>query len=224
MNKQTGKKILIAEKAAEKYLKNDRFTIQSLADDLNMKSADVFDFFPNRSSILLFYYESRIDNYNEQIKSIKDYESYTLSEKLSNFILSLLDQFKEHREFVLLTYKSLVIKNCRDSKFKERFIETVTTIFIEDKNRSASSSIILNNAFYTILLYHFHALIEFWSNDESIQSQNTMALVDKWTAFIEELFYTSIVDKGFDLTKFLFYQSPLGRVNINSCNFRSNNE
>ena len=224
MDAQTKKRIRIAEQAAKKYLKNDRFTIQSLAEELDMKSSEVFELFPNRSSMLSFFYESRIIIYNEQTKNIKDYNSFTLSEKLSNFALSLLDQFNEHREFVLLTYKSKISKNCRMTKFEERFKKVIKTTFEEDKDRSSSSAIILNDIFYKILFCHFHALIEFWRNDESIQNQNSMALVDKWASFTEEVFYSAIVDKGADLSKFLFYQSPLSKITFNSCKSGSDNE
>lgn len=224
MDDPTKKRIRIAEQAAKKYLKNDRFTIQSLAEELDMKSSEVFELFPNRSSMLSYFYESRIILYEEQTKHIKDYDGFTLSEKLSNFALSLLDQFNEHREFVLLTYKPVISKNYRATKFDENFKKTIRTIFEDDKHRSSSSSIVLNNAFYTLLLYHFHALIEFWRNDDSIQYQNSMALVDKWASFTEEVFYSAIVDKGLDLTKFMFYQSPFRNFMFNLRNPGSENE
>ncbi len=214
MDDVTQKKIKISEAAAKKYLKNDRFTIQSLADDLNMNPKQVFELFPNRSSILSFFYDSRLLIYKEQTKKIDDFGSFSLSEKLTTLFLTLLDEFDEHREFVLQTYSSKIAKNCTTTPFENSFKHELKQIFEYDSKRSASSGLVLGSAFYKILFYHFHVLVEFWKNDGSTQRQNSMALVDKWTSFIEELFYTSIIDKGVDLSKFLFYQSPLSRCNI----------
>lgn len=208
MNKQTNKKIKISEAAARRYIENRRFTIQSLAEELEMKPVDIFELFPNRKSILLFFYESRILIYKEQTKSIDDYRNFSLSEKLSNLFLTLLDQFLEYREFVLKTYKKFVAQSPLTTSFETEFKNELKTIFQSDHNLSGSASFFVNRFLYKTIYYHFHALILFWSNDESKKYEQSFALVDKWCSLIEELFYNKILDKGFDFGKFLFYNSP----------------
>jgi AcrR family transcriptional regulator len=209
MDKETRKKIEIAEKATERYLKNRRFTIQSLAEEAGVTSKDVFEFFPNRRSILQFYYESRILLYQEQKNSIDSYSDFSLREKLSNLFLTMLDLFDEQREFVLETYKEFVVTNPMDKRFENSFRDDVKHIFQSDNQVSFSSRFLLNQITYAIFYYHFHALILFWSKDASRGREQTYALVDKWCSFVEEFFYSKIADKGFDLAKFLFYHSPL---------------
>lgn len=224
MDKQTKKRIRISEAAAKKYLKNQRFSIPSLAGDLDMDPAEVMDLFPTRNSVLHFFYTSRLLISEEQAGKIEGYSKFTLSEKLTHFALSLLDQFSEHREFVLLTYTPLIVKNCQKTEFEERFINSIETIFVEDENRSSSSSVVLNKATFKVLFYHFHALVEFWRRDNSRQYENCMAMVDKWAGFTEELFYSKIIDKGIDLAKFLYYQSPLYNLNFEPSNSETTNE
>lgn len=209
MNKETQRKIEIAEKATERYLKNRRFTIQSLAEEAGVTSKDIFEFFPNRRSILQFYYESRIVLYQEQKNSIDSYSDFSLREKLSNLFLTMLDLFSEQREFVLETYKEFVVTNPMDKRFENSFREEIKHIFQSDNRVSISSRFLLNQITYAIFYYHFHALILFWSKDTSRGREQTYALVDKWCSFVEEFFYSKIADKGFDLAKFLFYHSPL---------------
>lgn len=194
--------------AARKYIENPRFTIQSLAKELEMESAEIFELFPNRKSILLFFYESRILIYKEQTKSIDQYMDFSLSEKLSNFFLTLLDQFLEYREFVLETYHSFISKSTLTTSFEEKFKSELKSIFTSDSNLSGSASFFVNRLLYKTIYYHFHALIVFWSNDESEKYEQSFALIDKWCSLIEELFYNKILDKGFDFGKFLFYNSP----------------
>lgn len=209
MEKETRKKIEIAEKATERYLKNRRFTIQSLAEETGLTSKEIFELFPNRRSILQYYYESRILLYHEQIKSIESYSDFTLSEKLSTLFLTLLDLFSEQREFVLETYKEYVIRYPMDRRFEKAIREELKKIFRSDEQVSISSRFLLNKITYSIFYYHFHALILFWAKDSSRAREQTYALVDKWCSFVEEFFYSKIADKGFDLAKFLFYHSPL---------------
>lgn len=208
MNKQINKKIKISEIAARRYIENHRFTIQSLAVELEMKPAEIFELFPNRKSILLFFYESRILVYKEQTQSIDKYSDFSLSEKLSNLFLTLLDQFLEYREFVLETYHTFISKNPLTTSFETEFKNELRTIFETDSRLSGSASFFVNRILYKSIYFHFHALILFWSKDESEKYEQSFALVDKWCSLIEELFYNKILDKGFDFGKFLFYNSP----------------
>jgi len=212
MDKQTKKKINISETAARRYIENNRFTIQSLAKEMDMKSSEIFELFPNRKSILLYFYESRLQIYKEQTTSIDGYSDFTLSEKLSNLFLSLLDDFLEFREFVLETYQKFVVQSPFDTMFKKEFKKELKMIFNSDNQISASASFFVNSLLYKTIYYHFHALILFWTNDSSEKFEQSFALVDKWCSLIEEIFYNKVLDKGFDFGKFLFYNSPFNQA------------
>lgn len=212
MNKETKKKIKISETAAKRYIENNRFTIQSLAEELDMKSAEIFEMFPNRKSILLYFYESKLLICKNQTKSIDAYSDFSLSEKLSNLFLTLLDEFLESREFVLETYKEFIVKSPFNTAFEKEFKQELKTIFQSDEQLSGSASFFVNRMLYNTVYCHFHGLILFWSNDESEKYEQSFALVDKWCSLIEELFYNKILDKGFDFGKFLIYNSPLKRA------------
>ncbi len=208
MDKQTKKKVKIAEAAAKRYIENRRFTIQSLAEKVDIKSKEIFELFPNRKSILLYFYKSRLIVYADQKKSIDGYSDFSLSEKLSNLFLSMLDQFLEYREFVLNSYNRFITSSPSCTSFEKLFKEELKAVFESDENLSVSSRFFVNRFLYATIYYHFHALILFWSRDDSETYEQSYALVDKWCSLVEELFYSRIVDKGFDLGKFLFYNSP----------------
>ena len=217
MDKQTKRKSKIAEAAAKRYVENPRFSIQSLGKELDMETAEIFELFPNRKSILLYFYESRLLAYQEQKKSIDIYEEFTLSEKLSNLFLTILDQFLEYREFVLDTYGKFVARNPVCTPFEKEFKSELQNIFESDNHIAGSARFFTNSLLYATIFYHFHALILFWSRDESDRYEQSFALVDKWCSLIEEVFYSKIVDKGLDFGKFLFYNSPFKQAfsNIN---------
>lgn len=212
MDKQTELKIKIAELAAEKYVGNPRFTIQSIANDLKIPAEEIFELFPNRSSILRFYYESRLILYRNQIKSIDEFSGFTLSEKLSNLFLSILDQFSEQREFVLKTYPSSFCATNFKGSFDSGLKNEIREIFRSDSRISGSAGFLKQPILYSAIVKHFDGFVLFWKNDESSMNQQTMALIDKWSTFVQELFYSKIADQAFDLGKFLIYASPLKKI------------
>lgn len=212
MEKETALRIKIAEAATKRFIENNRFTIQSLADEMKLKPSQIFDLFPNRSSILRYYYESRLIIYQGQLKNIEDYPDFTLNEKLNNLIQTLIDLFQTEREFVLLTYKPMVAEPCNNSVFGTKFKNALKPIFNADLNIPNSSKPFINSILFQFIYFQFHGLILFWKQDESHHYENTMALIDKWCALVEELFYSKTIDKGFDLAKFLAYTSPLKKI------------
>ncbi len=212
MDKEKKIKAKIAEIAAQRYVRNERFTYKSAARQMGIETSEVRKHFGTRASMLSYFYDSRIYLYQEHAEQLDAYNDFTLSEKLSDFLLFLFDEFGQHQQFVLKTYKRFVIKNEKATNFEVLFKDQVKKIFESDGQISAPSSLILSTAFYSSVYYKFHAFYHFWSSDESEHQQQTMALIDKWSSFVEEIFYTKIVEKGADLGKFLLYNSPLKKI------------
>lgn len=212
MNKKTKKKIQIAEAACKRYVENQRFTIRSLAEVLKMESKEIFEHFPNRRAILEYYYTAQFLKYKEGLKDIDGYDSFSVSEKLSNLALVLLDRFEEQREFVLMTYKNRVVCSGRSTEFESLIQEEIRHIIGSDEKICSSGQMLNGTLSSKAVLLHFHGLVKYWMNDSSAGNQKTMELVDKWTALAESILYTNVADKAADLAKFFFYNSPLSTL------------
>ncbi len=212
MDKETKLKTEIAGAGANRYVVNPRFSIQSLADEMDIGKEKIYQQFNSRRSILNYYYESRFILYQKSTREIEGYKEFTLAEKLNHLFLTLLDLFDEHREFVLMTYREFIVLSRTGNRFKELFAEELKTFFANDPGISTAATIFQNRLLYTSLLLQFHGLIAFWAKDTSRNRENSMALADKWSSLIEELFYTKIIDRSADLGKFLWNHSPLYRT------------
>lgn len=201
-------KIKTSEKAAQLYLKNERFKIQQLAEELDTEPVKIFESFPNRNAILDFFYESRVLLLDDVTRKIEGFHTFTLSEKLSTLILTILDLFQEHREFVIETYQPRVACSSYDrTRFKTAVKERVSEIFKTDSRISTFSGMAFQSLFISLFTFHFHAIVRVWMNDKSNSLGTTMALVEKWTSLVQEIFYSAIIDKGFDFVKFIFTSS-----------------
>lgn len=197
-------KLEIATVAADLYVEQDgNFTISEIADVLGMDVADIFDYFPNKPAILEFYYTSLILRYRLMIEEIKDFDTYTLSEKLSNFIYASLDLLNEKPKFVEISFNSIVRHSYTTTPFESEAQKVLTEFFEEDPNISTSSRMLINKFFFKLMLQKYLYLIGYWLRDNSEDKERTMELVDKLTAFIQEIMYNRITDKGFELGKFL---------------------
>lgn len=197
-------KFRIADAATDLYVAGDgSFTIKDVAGAVEIDPAEVFNYFPNKRAILQFYYAGLIVQYEMMVDEIDDFDSYTLSEKFSNFAYASFDMLGEKQQFVYDTFSDLILHGYNKTDF-EKEIERLIGDFLEDDPRiGMGSALVLNSYFYTFLRRQYLELVRFWVNDDSDGKELTMELVDKLTNFLQELMYNAIVDKGFDLGKFL---------------------
>lgn len=209
MKQQIKKKIKAAEEAADFYIENPGFTLKSLAEKLKMKPAEIYELFPNRKTVLQFYYTAQIYKYREITKQIEGFSEYTLAEKLSNLALTLTDLFLEKREFVDHTFHDLIGNSYANTEFERMLEQEIKTFINNDHGISSSASVFMKPFFFKIIRMHYNWLISYWLNDQSRGFEHTMALTDKWASFIQEVLYSSIIDKGFDLAKFAYIQSGI---------------
>ena len=215
MNKIIEEKIRISRCGADLYLRNSRFSMTALAEESNIEPEKIYDFFSNRRDVLDFFYEGLILEYEESIQAIDSYSDFTLSEKLSNLALTILDLMDPYKEFIRKTYRERVVCSKRKTSFEKHFRKQLKAIYESDSKQSRLSAALNREPLYKAGTYNFHLLIRFWLSDKSMANQKTMEFVDKWTAFVEEIHYTSILDRGFDVAKFLFYNSPFSNASKN---------
>jgi len=198
-------KFKIADTATDLYIKGDgHFTVKDVAKKVDLDPADIFNYFPNKNAILEFYYASLVVRYELMIEEIEEFQSYTISEKISNFIFTSFDMLDEKKAFVEATFTSIILCSFQKTDF-EKEIERLTERFLKkDEHLAASSTMLLNQYFYAFLRRQYLELVRFRMNDSSEDHEVTMELVDKLTSFLEEVLYNTTLDKAFDLAKFIY--------------------
>lgn len=197
-------KFAIADAATDLYIEGDgHFWIKDAAGRVDIDPAEVFNYFPDKKSILQFYYASLVIRYEAMVDEIEGFEAYTLSEKLSNFAFVSFDMLQEKQAFVEATFENLILRSFTKTDF-EIEVERILQRFIEDDEQlSMGSALIQNQCAYSFLRRQYLELVRFWLNDTSDNKELTMELTDKVTGFLQELMYNNILDKGFDLAQFM---------------------
>lgn len=208
-------KYQIADVAADLYVAGaGDFTLKDIAKELDLNVGEIFNYFANKKEILQFFYASHVVRYEFMIDDIDDFQSYSISEKFSNFAYASFDMFAEKRVFVEDTFESLILQKYGQTDFEDE-IERLAKRFLENDSKiSLSSSVVLNRCFYAFLRRQYLALVKFWLNDESENQELTMQLTDKLTGFLQELLYNPIADKSLDLAKFMYANKKAFLTNI----------
>ena len=198
------KKTDIAWKAVSIYEEKGDVSIPELLDAAGLTASELYQYFPNKKSILEYYYEALVFQYWAMIEEIEDFEGYSLSEKLSNFIYTLFDMLNEHPRFVQDTFEKRVLGKGSNSGFRREVSEVFRHFFTTDGNIAVSAAFFMKDLFYSFLSYQYLYVVKFWLQDDSEGRERSLALTDKFTTFIQEVCYNKVVDKGFDLVKYLF--------------------
>lgn len=197
-------KYKIAEAAVKQYEEHgDDFTLKQVAKEADIEVADIFEYFPNKRAILLFFYESLIIRYRLMLEEIDGFEDYLLAEKLSNLAYTSFDMLGEQEAFVRHTFKRLVLCSFAKTEFEKGIEQLLKAFFTDDPRISASSSMFINDYFYRVLVKKYLGVLQFWLDDDSEGKEVSMELTDKYTAFLQELMYSTAIDRGLDLARFL---------------------
>lgn len=197
-------KLEIAGVAVDLYVEqNGEFTLKQVSKEIDLSVGDIFDFFPNKEAILDFYYTSLVIRYRLMVEEIEDFDSYSLSEKLSNFAYASFDLMNEKQEFVEQTFKNRIRWSYGKKEYTNKIQSLLSSFFKEDPGISTSGSLLMSDLFFQVLTKKYLYLVSYWINDDSEGKERSMELTDKVTALIQEIMYNSVADKGFDLMKFL---------------------
>ncbi len=204
-------KIEITWKAVELYQQKGKVSIPDLVDATKLSASEIYSHFPNKKSILSFFYPALIYQYWAMIEEIDGFEDYSLSEKFSNFIYTLFDMMSESPAFVDDTFDKHIFRKGHTSEFHKEATTLFKDFLTSDGEIAVSAGFFMKDYFYKILASQYLFLIRFWLSDESEGKERTLALSDKLTSLLQEAVYNKTLDKSFDLVKYLFSSVGIGK-------------
>lgn len=208
---QINTKIELTETAIDLLLTNEKFTITQLSKATDKSASEIYALFPNKKAILEYYYPSLVIRYTAMIQEIDEFETYTIGEKMSNFTFTLFDMLDERREFVEDSFNKMIFKKGSDSEFHSEVTNLFKHFFTTDGRIAVSAGFVMKDYFYEFVAKEYLHIVNFWLTDESDGKERTFALTDKLTGFVEEAVYNKVVDKGFDLAKYLISHAGLAK-------------
>jgi hypothetical protein len=158
-----------------------------------------------------FFYEAALELYKEQRDQTEGFAEWTLSEKMTHFACTLFDIFDTQPDFVKASLYPLVL-NASDKDF---FFGPVAKQFQRFMDGDSKASA-LTRMWTPALVFEFWAtefghVLRFWLKDTSDGKEKTLALIDKLSGFVQELYYNTTADRALDLARF-FWQERIVKL------------
>lgn len=172
-------------------------TFAQVAQAAGMDVSAIKALFPSRKAMLSFRYASIPDRFLRDMASVPDYPDFTIAEKTSQFLFTAFDHLNETREFTEATFCQWDLTDFRKATAAlfERMVE-------QDSRIPFVNRFFLRDLAYEAAAWQVVAAVRYWLRDGSDGTADTLALVDKATAFGQELLYSGILDKGLDLGRY----------------------
>jgi len=197
-------KIELSLLAAELYQKKGRLSMRDLISSSEMSASQIYELFPTKDALLAYAYPSMVFQYWAMIDEIDDFHRLVISEKLGNFIYTMLEMFSDHELFVKDTFTRLVACKGVKSDFADEVSAIYKDFLTRDGNLSVTAGLVTRPLFYRWMTTQFIALVEFWIRDTSTSKERTIGLVDRASSLFEDVMYSELIDKGFDFSKYLY--------------------
>ena len=197
-------KIELSLLGAELYQKKGRLSMQDLINTSEMSAAQIYELFPTKDAVLAYAYPAMVFRYWAMIDEIEDFHRLVISEKLGNFIYTMLEMFSDHEYFVKKTFTRLVACNGVKSDFADEVSTVYKDFLTRDGNLSVTAGLVTRPLFYRWMTSQFIALVEFWIRDTSTSKERTIGLVDRACSLFEDVLYSELIDKSFDFGKYLY--------------------
>jgi hypothetical protein len=137
------------------------------------------------------------------------FEQYTAREKMLAYCYTLLEIIRADKNMISLQLKQVpdVLRNTQYSGFKQEF-RSFTDILTEEgvQRGEIQARPFVSNLYPGLFWMSLVAIIGFWLNDSSEQTEQTDVAVEKIVHLVFDTIAPGAVDSAFDLAQFLIKQ------------------
>jgi AcrR family transcriptional regulator len=191
-------------------------TMREISKHAKVGEATIYGYFPTKESIVYGYFEGRLDAAAERLKSIADFEHFTLQEQLQTFFETQLELFLPDREFMQRTF-SIVFFSIGQSYSSVKPIRNLFHKVVDDMFQAAIEvgeipAQTFTDIIYQLLWDYYVGLVTYWLNDKSAQFTNTTLLMDRSLDLACAVLKAGVPDKLFNMASFLFRNHVLSRL------------
>ncbi|NDY57774.1 TetR/AcrR family transcriptional regulator [Desulfovibrio sulfodismutans] len=193
-------------------------TMREIARAAGLGDATIYNYFPTKEAIVYAYYEDRLEEGAERLRTIPDLHTYGLREQLQTYFETLLEQYLPDREFVAGTFGTVTFSLTSDYQYlrplRLRFFHVVKDMF----EAAVTAGEIPEQAFQELtcqcLWDYFIGLVHYWIRDRSEQFQNTTVLIDKSLDLAIGFIRADLLNKALDMASFLFRHHVIARLDV----------
>ena len=191
-------------------------TMRAVARKAGIADATIYNYFPTKEAIVFAYYGDHMDACAEALKTVPDFNRFSLQEQLQTFYDTSLEGYLPDREFVQQTFKSAFFAFSRDFKdlkpIRRRFLDIVGDMVDAAMAADEIPEQVFLDVTSQLFWDHYIAMVIYWLGDTSDGFENTAVMIDKSLDLACTALSAGIANKVFDMVTFLFKNHVLGRM------------
>jgi AcrR family transcriptional regulator len=199
---------------AEKGFKSA--TMSRIAREAGVGEATIYNYFPTKEAILYAYYLDHMHRCVAELKTVPDFNTFTLQEQLQTLFDASLDLYLPHREFVAQTFRLVFLSPSRDWT-RAKPIRSALLAAVQDMLAAAVEVGEIPEQVFEDLMGHFFVdayigAVHYWLSDTSEGFANSQVLIDRGLDLSCALLKAGIANKLFDIAVFLFKTHVVSRM------------
>lgn len=185
-------------------------SMRKIAKQAKVGDATIYNYFPNKESLLYGYFAALVQQSVEELQAIDDFEQYSLQEKIQLLIETNLTQMLPHREFVLeafeITFLTPLAKFGNIAPIKSQLSEQVRLYLSQAYQQGALEEESLHEFIPSLFWDYYLGMVMYWLKDDSEDFTNTTQLLDLSLNFAISLLASGVLSKAGQMTSFLIRQ------------------
>jgi AcrR family transcriptional regulator len=202
------------ELIAEKGFKTA--TMRRIAKAAGVGEGTIYNYFPTKEAILYAYYLDHMNRCVAELKTVADFNSFTLQEQLQTLFDTSLDLYLPHREFVAQTFRLVFLSPSRDwtqvKPIRAAFLAAVDDMLAAAVEVSEIPDQVFESLMGQFFMDAYIGAAHYWLADTSEGFANTHVLIDRGLDLACALLKAGIANKMFDIAVFLFKSHVASRM------------
>lgn len=186
----------------------------AFTQSISMNEADFYKHYASfvdlERGVFFTWYKTIIHEFEND----EAFESFGAQEKYLAFLFAVVQNFKQHRSFVVWWFNrnskpSLVKRNAKIEEVLNPFFQKIVTKGLASAELMQIPGI--DDKYSHAMLWHLQGVLRFWINDNSADFEQTDAFIEKSAGFAFQFLGSGIVKSGLDLGKFMFQNWKNGK-------------
>jgi AcrR family transcriptional regulator len=193
-------------------------TMRQIAKAAGLGEATIYNYFPTKEAIVFAYYEDHMLACIEALKSVPQFETFSLQEQLQTFFETSLNRYLADRSFVQETFRRALLSASRQwphiRPIRAAFLRAVQDILAAAVEVGEIPEQVFQELLGQLLMDAYIGVVIYWLEDRSEGFENTTVLMDRGLDLTCALLKAGVANKLFDMAVFMFKTHIFARMEM----------
>ena len=183
-------------------------TMRQIARNAGLGEATIYNYFPTKEALVYAYYEDHMLACIEELKTVPQFETFSLQEQLQTLFDASLNRYLAERTFVQETFRSVLLGASRDwvhiRPIRSAFLTAVQDMLAAAVEVGEIPDQVFQDLLGQLFMDAYIGVVIYWLNDRSDGFEHTSVLIDRGLDLTCALLKAGVANKVFDMAVFMF--------------------